>query len=88
MSLLFSYIMFFTYYFTFEALTGITLGKVITRTKVTTQDGNKPTTYNIFIRTLWRIVPLEPLSWLEAAGWHDRQSNTIVISNTQTNEIE
>jgi len=78
----------FIYYFVSEASTGLTVGKLITQTKVATQDGDKPTTYNIFIRSLWRIVPLEPVSWLSATGWHDRQSNTMVVSITATLDIE
>jgi uncharacterized RDD family membrane protein YckC len=79
----------FIYYFASEASTGLTAGKLITQTKVVTQDGDKPTTYNIFIRSLWRIVPLEPISWLNTTtGWHDRQSDTMVVSITATSDIE
>jgi uncharacterized RDD family membrane protein YckC len=72
---------FFIYYFGMEATTGQTFGKLLTRSKVATVDGYKPTTYDIFKRTIWRLVPFEPFSFLGVNGWHDSQSKTTLVSN-------
>ncbi len=71
------------YYTTFEALTGRTIAKYITRTKVVTVDGEKPDFMTIFIRSMCRFVPFDPLSFLfsEETGWHDRWSETVVVDN-------
>jgi uncharacterized RDD family membrane protein YckC len=79
-SYLVSLAVFFVYYFGMEATSGLTVGKLITRTKVLTIDGFTPTTYEIFIRTIWRLVPFEPVSWFGTQGWHDSQSKTTVVS--------
>jgi len=72
---------FFLYYFAFEVIWQRTPGKFITRTKVVTPDGRKPATYAIAVRTLARLVPFEPLSFLgkEAYGWHDKWSCTTIV---------
>jgi uncharacterized RDD family membrane protein YckC len=69
------------YFVVSEALTGRTLAKFITRTKVVTEEGEKPGFQTIFIRSLCRLVPLDNFSflWAETTGWHDRWSKTIVI---------
>lgn len=72
---------FFIYYFVMEATTGLTFGKLITQTKVAAVNGYKPATYDIFKRTLWRLVPFESFSFLGDKGWHDSQSKTTVVSN-------
>ena len=61
---LFAIIVFFFYYFLMENTAGRTIGKLITGTKVVTQDGDKPTTKQIALRSLSRIVPFEPFSKL------------------------
>jgi len=85
---LISVVVFFIYYFGMEATTGLTFGKLITRTKVLTVDGCKPTTYDIFKRTLWRLVPFEPLSFFGTTGWHDSQSKTSVVSTANLNVVD
>ena len=69
------------YYSTLEGLTGRTLAKFITKTKVITEHGEKPDFGTIIIRTLCRFVPFEAFSFLgsESTGWHDRWSKTIVV---------
>ena len=64
-----------------EASTGLTIGKLITQTKIATVSGYKPTTRDIFIRTIWRLVPFEPIAWTGIKGWHDSQSKTTLVSN-------
>ncbi|MBS1527145.1 MAG: RDD family protein [Bacteroidetes bacterium] len=69
----------FIYYFVAEASTGMTVGKILTQTKVVTQDGRRPTTRIFLFRTLWRLVPFEAFSWLGYAGWHDTHTGTTVV---------
>ena len=70
------------YYSSLEGLTGRTLAKFITKTKVITENGEKPDFRTILIRTLCRFVPFEAFSFLgsEDTGWHDRWSKTIVVN--------
>ena len=83
---LFEYILGFIagmiYYSSLESLTGRTLAKFITKTKVITKKGEKPNFGTILIRSLCRFVPFEALSFLgaECTGWHDRWSKTIVVN--------
>jgi uncharacterized RDD family membrane protein YckC len=79
--LLFGLMSIFLYYVLFEWLFGCTLGKLITGTRVVRADGERPTLGAIVIRTLSRLVPFEPFSFLsgERQGWHDRWSETRVV---------
>jgi len=73
---------FISYYFFFEAFTGKTVGKILTKTIVVNRKGNKPSPVNIFIRTLIRLIPIEGISFLFGnSGLHDLISKTIVISD-------
>lgn len=68
------------YYWGLEYWFGKTLGKLLTRTRVVREDGGKPTASQIFVRTLCRLVPFEPFSFLAShKGWHDRWSGTKVV---------
>ena len=69
------------YYVLFELITGSTIGKYITGTKVITANGGKPTIFNILIRTLCRFIPFEALTFLgpRTIGLHDIFSNTLVV---------
>jgi len=75
-----SIVSFFFYYFAFEAIWQRTPAKFITGTKVLHLYGTKPTARTIALRTLARLVPFEPFSFLgkEARGWHDTWSQTFV----------
>lgn len=81
------YIIMFLYYLIFETITGQTLGKMITETKVITKDGTRPTFVNIRIRTLSRIIPFDALSYLFGSelGMHDLFSSTKLLK-TDTNQ--
>lgn len=63
------------YYVAFEyGLKGKTLGKYFTRTRAVRQDGTSMTFTQTLERSLIRIVPMEPFSFLGGnvlAGWHD-----------------
>lgn len=73
------------YYVICEALMQRTLGKLVTRTKVVSEDGGKPRFGQIMIRTLCRLIPFEAFSFLgnEAVGWHDKISKTRVVRVSQ-----
>lgn len=70
-----------SYYIFFEALFGQTLGKMITKTKVVDENGDKPSFERIMTRTLCRFIPFEAFSFLSsnAVGWHDSLSKTRVV---------
>ncbi len=79
--LLIDIILILLYYIPLETIFNRTIAKFITRTKVVTVSGDKPSFGNILSRTLCRFIPFEAFSFLggEAIGWHDRISKTRVI---------
>lgn len=81
------FIAIFLYYMVFEATLGRTPGKFATNSFVIDDYGNKPDTSTIFIRTICRLVPFESLSCLVERGWHDKWSNTYVVTQTEWNRI-
>jgi len=86
MNLIFLILLIMTsYYVLFESLWGKSIAKFITRTKVVTESGDKPTFMSIIKRTLCRFNPYDPFSFLgeNPDGWHDRISNTRVIKDEE-----
>ena len=85
MLLLFRYLLNFIltmiYYIIFET-TGRSIAKYITKTRVVTEIGEKPTFNMILVRSLCRFIPFEPFSFLfnDGDGWHDTISKTKVIN--------
>ncbi|RYD90331.1 MAG: RDD family protein [Sphingobacteriales bacterium] len=72
----------FVYYFTFESVTdGRTIGKYITGTKALTWYGEKPSAGRTAKRSLCRLIPFNPFSFLaeRPLGWHDSLSDTVVV---------
>jgi uncharacterized RDD family membrane protein YckC len=69
------------YYALSEFFSGLTLGKLLTGTRVVTDTGGAPGFQQLLVRSVARLVPLESLSFLGAppVGWHDRWSRTRVI---------
>lgn len=69
------------YYTMMEGFWGVSLGKLITGTKVINRDGSKISFKAAFIRTLCRIIPFEAFSFLRqrGSGWHDVLSKTMVV---------
>jgi uncharacterized RDD family membrane protein YckC len=69
----------------FEYFTGKTIGKFITKTRVLTDGGQKPTLKTIIIRTLSRFIPFEMISCINerAHGWHNTLSKTIVLPDSE-----
>lgn len=83
------------YYVSMEAIFQKSFGKFITKTKVIMEDGSKPTTKDIIIRSLCRLIPFEAFSFLGdlGRGWHDSMSDTYVVDikkydSKRTTELE
>jgi uncharacterized RDD family membrane protein YckC len=70
-----------TYFSFFESMTGRTVGKYITKTKVVDENGNLPKLKTILLRSVCRFIPFEQLSFLgeDNSGWHDKLSVTKVV---------
>ncbi len=75
------FFMYIGYYIIFECFNGRTLGKLMTKTKVISQNGKKANTFQVLLRTLVRLFFIEIFSFFakQPLGWHDRFSDTIVI---------
>lgn len=69
------------YYTGFEGVFGRTLGKLVTGTKVITDEGTKARFPQVIGRTFARYIPFDGLSFVigEGGGWHDRLSGTRVV---------
>lgn len=62
-----------------EILFGTTPGKVLTGSRVYTEQGKKASTQQIIARSFIRLVPFEPLSFMFYRNWHDEWSGTRVL---------
>jgi uncharacterized RDD family membrane protein YckC len=84
--IVFSFIAGLFYYLLFEYFTkGKTLGKILTRTRAVTEEGENLTFGQTLIRTLCRLIPFEPFSFFAASrGWHDTISRTMVIDERES----
>lgn len=78
------------YYFVMEALFQQSLGKMLTQSVVVDEYGNKPTAYQVFIRTISRLVPFEAFSCLGSPsyGWHDKWAKTYVVTKSDLAEMK
>ncbi|MBP6511286.1 MAG: RDD family protein [Bacteroidia bacterium] len=70
-----------------------TPGKYLTKSIVIDEYGNKPDLRTIILRSLIRIVPFEPFTctgdkYNYSNGWHDRWSNTWVVSEEELEAIK
>jgi uncharacterized RDD family membrane protein YckC len=77
-----NYAGYFVYFLIFEGLWQRTPAKLATRTRVVSVDGEIPTRGQIAKRSLIRLIPFEPFSFLfrkQAVGWHDKWSETRVV---------
>lgn len=76
----------FGYYFSLEVLFRQTFGKVVTNTYVSS--AKYTFVWAIFLRTLCRRIPFEPLSFFGFGRWHDTLSKTkvVLIEMTQTDK--
>lgn len=70
------------YYIPLEYGLQKTLGKIITKTKVVTLEGNKPELIDIISRTFCRLIPFDRFSFFYSRnGLHDAISRTKVIKD-------
>jgi uncharacterized RDD family membrane protein YckC len=76
------------YYFTFEFLYQKTPGKFLTKASVIDVYGNKPSGRTLLLRSIIRIVPFEALSCFSNRGWHDRWSETFVVSDEELQTLK
>lgn len=68
------------YYTLMEGSSGKTIGKYITKTRALTEDGEPMDMSKTFVRSLCRLIPFEPFSFLGGPrGWHDTISKTMVV---------
>ncbi|MFT3902477.1 MAG: RDD family protein [Niabella sp.] len=75
---------FIGYYYIMEAKYQKTFAKFITKTKVVTSNGEKPTNGDILRRTLCRLIPLDCISYFFTKnGFHDRLSETALIKENR-----
>lgn len=78
------YLVIFIYYFGMEFIWGLTIGKLVTRTKLISITSDNISFLQVLVRTLSRLIPLEPLSILfskTGRTWHDILSKTMVVDN-------
>ena len=76
------------YYSVLEGFFGITIGKLITGSIVVDNEGNKISFGKAVLRTLSRLVPFEPFSFLGSGrGWHDRWTDTYVVNKKKYLEL-
>ncbi|MGO1070868.1 RDD family protein [Lysobacter sp. CA199] len=74
----------FVYYVPMEGMFGVTLGKLVTSTRVVDEQGRPPSWGQVLGRTAARQIPFEPITILftgaaRAAAWHDRLPKTLVV---------
>lgn len=83
-SFFFGLVILFFYYIITEMYFSRTFGKYFTKTMVVKYDGSRPNIKSITIRTLSRLIPFEPFSFLTAErGWHDALSVTYVVRKNE-----
>lgn len=81
----FGYAVWLVYYTVMEGLFGLTLGKLITNTRVVDEYGRPPGLGLVLRRSLGRLIPFDALSLLLSddairRAWHDRLSRSYVIN--------
>ncbi|MFN8345469.1 MAG: RDD family protein [Spirosomataceae bacterium] len=82
---IFTGVLYCTYCLLFEYFTnGKTIGKMLTKTRVVSTDGTKPTFKQLLTRSFSRIVPFDGFSFLSETpqGWHDRWADTYVVNDS------
>lgn len=76
------------YYIFFEGLLQRTPGKYLTKSIVINEYGKKPDIGQNILRNIIRLIPFETFSCLNEQGWHDRWSNTYVVTIEEYNKIQ
>ena len=73
-------VLFLGYFIYLELTFGQTLGKMLMKTKVITEDGSPLTLGKVLGRTACRFIPFEAFSTFGTQPWHDSIPKTRVIS--------
>ena len=75
------YLTTFVYYLVLEYAFQQTIGKMVTKTKVIYHQGGKPGFFRTFLRSLFRLIPIDAFSYLLGTeiGIHDSWSFTRII---------
>ncbi len=83
--LLFGILVLIFYYSLTEIYFSRSFAKYFTKTLVVKADGSKPNRKSIIIRTMSRLIPFEPFSYLSpnSQGWHDQLSVTYVVKKSE-----
>jgi uncharacterized RDD family membrane protein YckC len=71
------------YYFAVESTMGTSIGKLVTNSVVIDEYGDKPNSSALLGRSFSRIIPFEAFSCLAERGWHDKFSNTFVVTKAE-----
>lgn len=84
LNLMIGYAVVVLYYVPMEGMFGVTLGKLVTGTRVVDEQGRPPSWGQVLGRTFARFIPFEAFSVLFAredrvSGWHDRLPKTLVV---------
>jgi uncharacterized RDD family membrane protein YckC len=76
------------YYFIFEVTLQQTPGKMILGYMVINKYAEKPNAGTVALRTICRLIPFETFScFSEKGGWHDRFSETYVVSKEERSKL-
>jgi uncharacterized RDD family membrane protein YckC len=79
----------FGYYFLFEFYSQQTPGKMILGYVVINDQAQSPSPGKVALRTICRLIPFEAFSCLsERGGWHDRFSQTYVVSKDERTKLQ
>jgi uncharacterized RDD family membrane protein YckC len=87
---LFNYGIFISFYVMFEYLFMQTPGKMITKTVVVDEKGDKLSFGKLLGRSFMRLVPFDALSFLSSSnrGWHDKVAGSYVITKESYEQIQ
>jgi uncharacterized RDD family membrane protein YckC len=74
-------LLYLSYYILLEGITGRTVGKYLTKTKVISHDDQEISFFQAIIRTIVRLTFIEIFSFFSRRpiGWHDKASRTMVV---------
>lgn len=67
------------YYVITEYFLARSIGKILTKTKVVNKNGSRASLITVIIRSICRLIPLNPFSFLFGWDWHDKLSKTKVV---------
>lgn len=76
------------YYMICEATMQRTIGKFATNSVVINEYAEAPSVENLLGRSFSRIVPFEAFSCLSERGWHDKWSNTYVVTEKERDTLK